>query len=200
MRQGPSNPRRVARRPLLAGPVFVASSLLGGWVALALPLMAQSATPPTVAATPVAATPVADTPSRAAAEPAPCRDPFGADARGAHPGALGSLARRCREPAVAELLAMRAEHAEQLRRLRVMSGLLRPRGGHGGDTDRARLAQCRMYAALAEAFAERLQRERPSARAAALEQLNLAYAQAIHIAERAIAGHERIVGLPDAPR
>jgi hypothetical protein len=130
------------------------------------------------------------------AEPAACRAPFSAAATGAAAEALVALAARCREPAVAALLRNRAEHAEQLRRLAVMSRLLR----QGANTDQVRLTQCRVYAGLAEAFAERLQREDPSALPRALAQLNLAYEQAIHIAERTLQGHERIVGLPAGPR
>jgi hypothetical protein len=143
----------------------------------------------------------ADAPSgadatRASTEPAACRAPFSAVATEAAPETLAALASRCREPAVATLFRNRAEHAEQLRRLAVMSRLLR----QGANTDQVRLTQCRVYAGLAEAFAERLQRADPSALPRALAQLNLAYEQAIHIAERTIQGHERIVGLPAGPR
>jgi hypothetical protein len=132
-----------------------------------------------------------------ATEPSACAKPFANEAAMAEPPVLLELAARCREPGVAALFRNRAEHAERLRQLKVMSGLLRP---GSGNTDQTRLSQCRLFTALAEAFAERLQREQPAALPQALAQLNLAYAQAIHIAERTIAGHERIVGLPTAPR
>jgi hypothetical protein len=130
------------------------------------------------------------------AEPAICRSPFSTAATDMAPQALLAHAEHCTDPAVATLLRNRAEHARQLRGLEIMSQLLR----QAGNTDRARLSQCRLYTALAEAFAERMQREEPGARAAALAQLNLAYEQAIYIAERTIQGHERIVGLPASPR
>lgn len=152
-----------------------------------------------VAITPARAAPEGATSAQAAsppAEPAACRAPFSAAATGADPDSLTALAARCREPAIAALLRNRAEHAEQLRRLELMSRLLR----QGANTDQVRLTQCRVYAGLAEAFAERLQRDDPSALPRALAQLNLAYEQAIHIAERTIQGHERIVGLPSQPR
>jgi hypothetical protein len=143
----------------------------------------------------------ADGPKSAEAEPSPaepaaCRAPFSAAATDADPDTLAALAAGCQQPAVAALFRNRAEHAEQLRRLELMSRLLR----QGANTDQVRLTQCRVYAGLAEAFAERAQREDPSARQRALAQLNLAYEQAIHIAERTIQGHERIVGLPTRPR
>jgi hypothetical protein len=154
-------------------------------IVLALPVQAQ---PEGTAAPQARATP----PS----EPDACRQPFGAGATGAAPASLRAIAGHCHDPVVTRLLANRAEHAEQLRRLGLMSRLLR----RGSNTDRTRHTQCRLYTGLAEAFAERMQRERPAARSAALEQLNLAYEQAIHIAERTLAGYERIVGIPAAPR
>jgi hypothetical protein len=132
-----------------------------------------------------------------ATEPHACRAPFAEQEPIMDPAAVSALAERCEDPAIAALLHHRAEHAEQLRRLELMSRLLRP--GHT-NTDQTRLTQCRLYTALAEAFAERMQREHPAALPAALAQLNLAYEQAIYIAERTIRGHERIVGLPSSPR
>lgn len=130
------------------------------------------------------------------AEPAVCHSPFSPAAADTAPQALVAYAEHCTEPAVATLLRNRAEHAKQLRGLEIMSQLLR----QGSSTDRARLSQCRLYTALAEAFAERMQRQEPGARAAALAQLNLADEQAIYIAERTLQGHERIVGLPVSGR
>ncbi|WP_156427931.1 hypothetical protein [Thiohalocapsa sp. ML1] len=160
-------------------------------LALALPAGADPlAADPLITAVPAAAPAITT-------EPEACREPFAQAAAELDKDALRRLAGECRDPAVTALLRNRAEHAERLRQLKVMSGLLR----YGtGNADQTRLAQCRMYTALAEAFAERMQRAHPAARPTALAELNLAYEQSIHIAERTIAGHERIVGLPTAPR
>jgi len=109
------------------------------------------------------------------------REPFAQAAAELDKDALRRLAGECRDPAVTALLRNRAEHAERLRQLKVMSGLLR----YGtGNADQTRLAQCRMYTALAEAFAERMQRAHPAARPTALAELNLAYEQSIHTCRR----------------
>ncbi len=131
-----------------------------------------------------------------APEPAACGSPFSRAATEIAPQALLAQAAHCADPLVAKLLRNRAEHAKQLRGLAFMSQLQR----QGGNNDHARLSQCRMYTGLAEAFAERMQRDDPAALPAALAQLNLAYSQAIYIAERTIKGHEHIVGLPMSPR
>ncbi|WP_295885824.1 hypothetical protein [uncultured Thiohalocapsa sp.] len=162
-----------------------------------LMLLAAAVAPQTQAADAASAAPTL-TPTQAPVaptEPAACGTPFSAAATTAAPQELLQLAARCRDPAVAALLQHRAEHAEQLRQLELMSRLIR----HGGNNDRVRLTQCRLYTGLAESFAARMHREDPAALADLLAQLNLAYEQAIHIAERAIAGRERIVGLPTAP-
>lgn len=159
----------------------------------ALLLMAAAIGLPALAEPPAPAAASAPLPQ---AEPRVCRSPFSPAATDIAPQALLADAEHCTDPAVATLLRNRAEHAKQLRGLEVMSQLRR----QAGNTDRARLSQCRLYTALAEAFAERMQREEPGARAAALAQLNLAYEQAIYIAERTLQGHERTVGLPLNPR
>lgn len=164
---------------------------LGPGVLLAL--LAATLAPQTQAADSMSA--ASPRPPGALTEPTACAALFSAAATTAAPESLLQLAARCRDPAVAALLRHRAEHAERLRQLELMSRLLR----HGGNNDRVRLTQCRLYTGLAESFAARMHREDPGALADLLAQLNLAYEQAIHIAERAIEGRERIVGLPTAP-
>lgn len=176
----PSHPDASHRRRALA----LSSALLLLGAAIGLPALAEPSAP------------AASSGPLPEAEPAVCRSPFSPAAADTAPQALLAYAEHCTEPAVAILLRNRAEHAKQLRGLEIMSQLLR----QGSNTDRARLSQCRLYTALAEAFAERMQREEPGARAAALAQLNLAYEQAIYIAERTLQGHERIVGLPVSGR
>lgn len=122
------------------------------------------------------------------AEPAACAHPFAFGDASAE--TLRGVADDCRDPQIARLFANRAEHAERMRDLRLLSRMSRP----GMDNDGARLEQCRVYVGLAEAIAARRWRTAPDVLAA----LNLAYAQSIHIAERTIRGYDSIVGLPQA--
>lgn len=126
----------------------------------------------------------------AAAEPSACKDPFASE--GASAEALRTIAEHCRDPQVARLFSNRAEHAERMRDLRLLSRMNR----RGMNNDGARLEQCRVYVGLAEAIAAGRWRKGPDVLAA----LNLAYAQSIHIAERTIRGYDSIVGLPQAGR
>jgi hypothetical protein len=151
-------------------------------IRVALPLL--------LAAAAAAAEPPLAARAHADAEPIACREPFRADPDRT-PEQLREIAAHCSDVAVARLFKQRAAHAAAMADLATMAELIRS----GQNHDRMRLEQCRVYIGLVEALAARRWQQEPQV----LNAVSLAYAQSLAIAERAILGYDRIVGLPEAP-